>query len=308
VGYTIADWLNLVYSMGTDTTYADGSARVPGTGSAWTWTRDQSLTPGVTTACIGTPPINALNMQYIVAGDSTARTPTMITDSWLANAPLVGMNKNSGTYTSWVNALPFTSGQFSGLTRLSSIGVFAGSAFPQTLIMFESQETFIVTWNRTDVSGQEMLGAGAFVDPLSGAAANAETDGRLYSTVVSGGSTFMNAGWLGLGVGPLNSVVTTNDAHFYTFNVGATNVIRNTAKIGSFTSTSNAFLAPNGEVPNIPLSMYFTASAQYAGQLRQMGITKWGTTGAQWDVTGVQKGYPLGYASNTTGGSLLLSY
>lgn len=152
------------------------------------------------------------------------------------------------------------------------------------------------------------MGSGAFVDPLSAAALNAESDGRLYSLVTSGASSFVATTWLGTGSGPFNSTTSANGEHFYTFNVGAVNTTRNTAKIGSFTGTSGAFLAPNGEVPNVPLSAYFTVSQQFAGQYRQIGITKFGTTGAQWDVSGVPKGYSLGYSTQAVGATVLLSY
>ncbi|WP_306523427.1 hypothetical protein, partial [Gemmatimonas sp.] len=99
VGYSINDLINAVYVIGQDTTYADGTTRTPGSGSAWTWTRDQALTPGVTTAAIGVPPTNALNLAYIVAGDVTARTPTMNTDARATVTIYIGMNKNSGGYS-----------------------------------------------------------------------------------------------------------------------------------------------------------------------------------------------------------------
>jgi hypothetical protein len=308
VGYTIANWLDLVYSLGTDTVYADGTARVPGTGSAWTWTRDQALSPGVTTACIGIPPINALNLSYIVAGDSVARAPVMNTDGWSTNAPLVSMNKNSGAYTSWVNAAPMTSGQFSGFIRGPTLSTFGSLAFPQTLTMFESQEGFLLCWNKTNAAFQSVLGGGALIDPLSAAAANAETDGRLYSICTSGANQSTGVAWLSTSVGILNSLVTVNDAHFFTFNVGAVATTRNTSKVGSFSSMTSSFLAPNGELPNIPLSAYFTTSGQFAGQYRQWGITRNGATGSEWSVLGVKKGYTLSYATQTTADALLLSY
>lgn len=309
VGVTMAQWLDLVYSMGTDTTYADGTARTPGTGSAWTWTRDQVLTPGVTTACVGVPPINALNMAYIVAGDSSARAPVMNTDTWGINTPMIAMNKNSGAYTSWVNAAPMTSGQFSGYIKGLILG---GALIPtanqaNTLMMFESQEAFILAHNRQLAVGQFVLGGGAVVDPLSAAAANAESDGRIYSIFTSGNSAVTTGSWLSTGVGILNSTTTNGDAHFFTFNVGAVATTRSTSKVGSFTPPLG-LLAPNGEVPNIPLSAYFPTTGQFAGQYRQWGVTRPGATGSEWDVLGVRKGYILGYTTGTTGDALLLSY
>jgi hypothetical protein len=312
VGYTIFNWLDIVYAMGTDTTYADGTARVPGTGSAWTWTRDTTLVLGSTTACIGVPPINALGMAYIVAGDNVNRAPVMNTDAAYTggnvNAPIIAMNKNSGVYNSWVAANPMTTGQFSGFVRAPTIATFSGGAFPQTLIMWECQEAFFLAWNRTDVAAQSVIGAGALIDPLSGAAANAETDGRLYSVATSGASSYMASTWLGTGAGWLNSSVSAGTEHLFTFNVGAVATTRNTPKIGSFTTTSGSFVAPNGEVPNVPLSAYFSTSGQYAGQFRQIGVTKFGTTGAEWDVSGVRKGYTMSSSAQSVGATILLSY
>ena len=57
--------LDAVYTLGTAVTYADGSVRVPGTGSAWTWNREIS---GVTVAAYGAPPTNALGFRYIIGG------------------------------------------------------------------------------------------------------------------------------------------------------------------------------------------------------------------------------------------------
>lgn len=314
VGFTIFDYIDAVYQMGSATEYADGSPRVPGTGSAWTWTRDQALVPGSTTAAIGVPPINSLGVSYIVAGDSTVRTPTMNTDTYAVNAPLIGMNKNSGAYNSWVNAAPMTSGQFYGFMRAPALTTFAGAAFPQLLVMMECEEGFLIAWNRTDSAGQTVFGGGAFIDPLSAAALNAESDGRLYSYVTSGATNFVVSNFLDTGVNGnwLAGVASSGAAHFFTANVGAVTTSRNTAKIGSYAGITNSFVASNGEIPQIPLSAYFTASGQYAGQLRGMSVTKNYLTGAEVAVgnAGVRtvKGYALGYSAITQSPALLLTY
>ena len=313
VGYNIFNWLELVYQMGQDTTYADGTARVPGTNSAWTWTRDITLVPGSTTAAIGVPPINALNMAYIVAGDNTARaTVVMNTDAAYTggnvNAPIIGMNKNSGAYNSWIAANPMTSGQFSGFVRAPALGTFSGAAYVQSLTMWECQEAFFLAWNRSDAQGEVLIGAGAVIDPLSGAAANAETDGRIYTLLTSGASSFVPTTWLAAGASIFNSLTSSADQHAYTFNVGAVATTRSTSKIGSFTVLSSAFVAPNGELPNIPFSAWFNTSAQFAGQYRQIGLTRNATTGTALEVNGVVKGYPISYSNNAVSTAVLLSY
>jgi hypothetical protein len=317
VGYTIFDYIDAIYQMGTSTEYADGSPRVPGTGSAWTWTRDQTLVPGSTTAAIGIPPINSLGMAYIVAGDTSSRTPVMNTDQAYTitqNAPIIGMNKNSGVYNSWVAANPMTSGQFYGFVRAPALATFAGAAFPQVLMMMECEEGFMVAWNRTDAAGQASFGGGAFIDPLSAAALNAESDGRLYSYVTSGATNFTVSTFLDAGTNGnwLAGVASSAFPHFFTANVGAVATSRNTAKMGAYSGITNSFVAPNGEIPQIPLSAYFTPSGQYAGQLRGMNVTKPYLTGAEVAVgnAGVRtvKGYALGYSTNTQTPALLLTY
>lgn len=308
VGYTINDLVNTVYVMGQDTTYADGSTRTPGSGSAWTWTRDQALSPGVTTAAIGIPPINALNMAYIVAGDVSARTPTMNTDSWATGALLVGMNKNSGAYNSWVNAAPMTSGQFSGFIRNTGPTALGSTTVPLTVIMVECQEGFVLVVGRTDNGNSAILGGGALVDPLSGGAANGETDGRLYSIFTSGQTAFVASTWLANGAGPFNSLTSAGDQHWYTFNVGALATTRNTVKMGNFVGLTSSLTAPSGEIPNIPLSAYFSVTGQYAGQYRQIGVTRSAASGVVQEQQGVKKGVALGYSPQIIGQAVLLGY
>jgi hypothetical protein len=308
VGYTINDLVNTIYVMGQDTTYADGTTRTPGSGSAWTWTRDQALSPGVTTAAIGVPPINALNLAYIVAGDVSARTPTMNTDAWAINALIIGMNKNSGAYNSWVNAAPMTSGQFSGFVRNTGTTALGSTTVPLTVIMIESQEGFVVILGRTDNGSSGILGGGALVDPLSGGAANGETDGRLYSVFTSGQTAFVASTWLANGAGPFNSLTSAGDAHWYTFNVGALATTRNTVKMGNFVGLTSSLTAPSGEIPNIPLSAYFSVTGQYAGQYRQIGITRNAAAGVVQEQQGTKKGISLGYSVQIVGQSVLLGY
>jgi hypothetical protein len=306
-GYTITTILDAVYAMGTDTAYADGTTRTPGSGSAWTWTRDTALA-GYNTACIGVPPINALGMSYLVAGDTAARAPAMNTDSYASgNMPLVAMNKNSGAYTSWVNAAPFTTGYFSDFIRGAATTTAVTTALPNYLYMFECQEAFYCVWLGGASNIPLMWGGGAIIDPLSAAAANAESDGRLYSVWGSSGTTFSTTNWLSTGVGFMNGTASLNGAHLFTFNVGAVDTTRACAKIGSYAPTIN-LSAPNGETPVIPLQAYFTATGQFAGQFRQMGVTRTLTTGAEQNVQGTRKGYTVGYSQQASGDTILLSY
>jgi hypothetical protein len=309
--------LDLIYAAGTSATYADGTARVPGTGSAWTWGRDTTNTnnPGVTTACFASPPtVTALQQRIIFAGSVNAATPTMNTDTWATGVLLVGANKNSGNYNNanptvdlgWRSALPFTSGQFSGFQR-ASLTLATQYAAPTILYMFESQEAVVVMLG--GVSGFSMSGAGAMIDPLSASAQNAETDGRLYNLMTSGGTAFVPAAMLSAG-NPgspfFGSVATSNASHFTTFTLGASSTLR--LSIG--TMFSNLLFGMNyrgGERPLISYPMGLTVGL-FLGQLRQMYLSSNGFAVQTLVSGGVTVGYTLGYASAANGELIVLKY
>jgi hypothetical protein len=138
--------LDAVYTLGTAVTYADGSARVPGTGSAWTWAREVAAGP-VTVAAYGIPPVNALGFNYIIGGTSGASAYTFLTpdSATLANCIVYGMNRSSGAFTTWTSATPFTNASgFSGYWR--------GTRAFASLGLSDDQETRIDTLVRTETS------------------------------------------------------------------------------------------------------------------------------------------------------------
>lgn len=301
--------LDVIYAMGTSTTYADGSARVPGTGSAWTWTRDQAnaVQPGVTTACIGVPPINALNMGYIIAGStgSPASGPTMNTDTYTATTPIVGMNKNGGVYTTWTNALPFTSGQFSGFVS----GARGGYNVAGTIVyIWESQEATIISLGQ--LSGNSTLfGMGALIDPLSSAAANSESDGCLYSIFTTGRTSNLSNIWLSDGTTtntPMFGAAINSNSHWYTFNVGAVSTTRLTLRAAVGVSYSAQTLSSGAPVL-LPWQMMFSPST-YAGQLRNIYQIKAAALGQVWQAGGVVSGYTVAASPTATNDAMLMQY
>lgn len=310
-GGTINDLLNMLASMGQSTTYADNSPRVPGTNSAWTWGIDNSnaVQPGVTTAIYGVPPINALNMGYIVSGSTSAASPggTYNTDTYFANLLLLSMNKNSGVYTTWTNASPFTTGQFSGMIRAVTTGCTATGA---SYYWYECEEAFIIQCVASGGASVLVLMAGALIDPLSSAAANAETDGRLYSILGCGGGQVLDTAFLSntaAASGPFISGTANGNPHFFTFNVGAVTTTRNTARVCSMT-TSGTFTTPSGKPVLVPYQTRFTATGNYAGQLRSMFVGKFAATGTAWNDNGTIYGYTLSGTSTTPNEMLLFQY
>jgi hypothetical protein len=264
--------LDGLYTLGTATTYADGTARTPGTGSAWTWNREVS---GVTVAAYGNPPTNALNFRYIVGGTVGAvaypiLTPDAVTQ---VNTLVYGMNRSSGAFTSWGNAQPFTSG-FSSYWRATR--AFSAVTY-DTVALWESQEGCVIQYGVISTGAASSVQFGALFDPLSSAGANSESDGRLYAMCGSGSSTTTANNWLSSGNAMFGEgSVTANDYHAGIFAPGTTVMFGGagvqTKRFGNFTVTTEYF-SGSGDVPRVPLCVTSTAGA-FLGQGRGIYITR----------------------------------
>ena len=291
--------LDAIYTMGTATTYADGTARTPGTGSAWTWNKDNTtFATGYTTACYADPPTTtAINQRIIFAGTTnvTGAVWKQLYDQRATNQIYAGIAKNTGAYTSWNNATtPFTSGDFSGFaTGIGNSGLLNTTSF--IVYMLECQETvaiYVTSLNNINNCGVFILGA--YIDPLSANALNAETDGRLYGLATSGLQGRLLSTWLSTAAG-VNGTLFINDAtnyyyHSVVFTPGAGTVLA----ANRFFSVSPTFdfVSRNGDLPQVPLQI--VTGSQYLGQLRQMFITRDSSSMVAWESAGVVRGYLLG--------------
>jgi len=326
-----SDLMDAIYTMGTSTVYADGSARAPGTfaspgtaslpasvgtGSAWTWNFDNTtFGTGAKTCCYAYPPTTTSIGQTIIVGCTSSTTgATWLqaqTDSRSTNAVYVGCAKNTGVYTTWNTAgTPFTSGDFTGFGLVGTTGLGFSQVF-----MVESEEAVVLIFARSN--GTTMSGCvGAFVDPLSASTTNAETDGRLYGYVNTGvGSGTTSVGttntWMSVGVSgndavPFWNVTSANSQHFGLFTPGAGTIML-ARRFGDFTPSSTT-QSRNGDIPGIPFQVILTAGG-YLGQLRQMLVTREvASAGQALQTTAGIKGYT--YAASTVGSSdtLLLQY
>lgn len=303
----IANSHDAVFTLGTSVTYADGSTRTPGSGSAWTWQRQQVL--GVTEAVYGVPPINALSMSYILAGNTaTTAYPFLAPDTaGLVNVVVVGMNRESGAYTSWSNAQPFTSG-FGGYWR--STRPFTTITY-DNVAMWESQEGCIVQYSRNSDGVCSYAAFGALFDPLSAAAADAETDGRRYYFGGSGSTanTLTNFWdvWFGATAdgGFLHHQQTNQVAHFATFSPGLTTVVA--AYHAEAFRPGNALLTPSGNVVRLPFAVLSVAGT-FLGQARQIFVVKDSVTRQAWLDGATPIGYIVGGTSVAQGDCALLLY
>jgi hypothetical protein len=308
----IAGVLDAIYTMGTATVYADGTARTPGAGSAWTWFKDNTtFATGATTACYATPPTTtAINQQILFAGTTSVAGAVwkQLNDARAVNFLYAGIGKNTGVYNTWNNATtPFTSGDFTGCVQ--SMGAALANTQSYVVYMIECQESVVVWATSPTVSttGGAVV-VGAAIDPLSTAALNAETDGRLYGVTTSGGGTRLPVGWLSVSTGT-NATLFFNDAtagnfHSVVFTPGAGTVLA-ASRLYNAAPTSD-FTSRNGELPQIP--MQIVTGSQYLGQLRQMFVTRDTPTMTAWESGGVVRGYLLGAGVVGTSDVLLLTY
>lgn len=323
--------MDAIYTMGTSTVYADGSARAPGTfaspgtaslpasvgtGSAWTWNFDNTtFGTSAKTCCYAYPPTTTSIGQTIIVGCTSSTTgATWLqaqTDLRTASAVYVGCAKNTGVYTTWNTAgTPFTSGSFTGFAL---VGV-AGPGYNQVFMM-ESEEAVVLIFARSNGTTMSCC-LGAFVDPLSASTTNAETDGRLYGYVNTGtgagttsngtANTWMSSGGVANDAVPFWNVTTGASQHFGLFTPGAGTIML-ARRFGDFTPAPTT-QSRNGDIPGIPFQIILTAGG-YLGQLRQMTITRESASAGQaLQTTAGIKGYSYSVSTIGSSDTLLLQY
>jgi len=289
--------LDNFYAMGISTTYADGSARTPGSGSAWTWGRDttNAFQTGATTALYGTPPVDAISHRVCMAASTNAgATSKQFIDAYVSNTLMIGTAKNAGVYGNWTNATtPFTTGDFTGFVH-SGRGTAAVTV--STVYMWESQECIAIQMIHSTGTVSEAW-AGAFIDPLSSNSLNAESDGRLYGVMTTGsGAVAVSARNTSSTTGGFWHLVTSTTAHCGVFVPGSATV--QTAFKGTIGTNNTVFsstlTSKNGDIPRLPIPMAYSVSPFFAGQLRQIYMTRnAATTGLTWSLSGVAQGYIL---------------
>jgi len=202
---TAATWagvMDAIFTLGQSSTYADGTTRTPGSGSAATWSRFQNA--GTTEAVYCTPAVSPLNHRIIFAARSTlpSPTPTMASpDSWQINTLLVNVIKNAGAFNAWNASAPFTSGQTFGYWRCHNSSV---TSLTGTVNLWESRDCIaLIVLGGGGANTNVYAIAGALIDPEStDIVSDSETDGKLYgmfvgSNYTAGGFDSAWGGWLG---------------------------------------------------------------------------------------------------------------
>jgi hypothetical protein len=320
----------------TSATYADGTARncgtyadevvgnpspavVRGTGSAWTWSKQQ--TAGVTVAIIGAPPSTATafcqNTRIVIAGETAATVPLAratvdgTQDNAATNGLWFGLVKNvvaGATFNGWAAASPWTGNVFAGFVRWAAPTTnfeFVTSVITRVI---ETQETcwFQMT---TGAGGEFCFGAaaGGMIDPETGDAADAETDGRLYAVTTCGGGAFIQNCLLttsGNGL-LLWNVVSSNNPRAFSYTPGTASVVVCNRLFNS-NATNLSLVTRTGRYPR--LSYYASNPANWAGRLREVQVVREGFSQQTFNTGATINGFTFGFNPNLSGDCLLLEY
>lgn len=290
-GTLIENTLDAIYTALTAANDYRGTAKP----STHTWTITKRVVSTVTNALTCDPPAASglgVTPVILIGGRTLAGTPvapTMLAPDTAFNATLnVGINKNGGSYNSWDAALPMTSGQFSGYYRAA-----AATLATSTIIRcYVSQETILITFINTSASHCWMY-QGAILQPYSNdTTVCAESDGRLYGMVISGGTSAVASTWLTSTGAMFSHNITANNLHGAVFQP-------NTATMWSC-GTRTVYSTGGGTIPETQDSL-----GAYIGDVMDFGRNI-GTTGAN---TGTRLGTLRGIyrAGNVISGRWLRS-
>jgi hypothetical protein len=319
VNATIAQVLDAMYTAFTSTTYADGTSRTAGAGVAWTFSRYQ-LT-GTTEAIYGTPVSNAMNQKVILAGSAATYAPVMLTScAYAVNTLFVGVAKNSGNFSSWTVATPFTSGQFSGYSPIMT----RDATYGLSIKCFESQDGVVGVLYHTSSGLNSTFMAGGIIDPESSDTTyDAETDGKLYA-VQSSGVTLSS----GYGVGQHNNPYGGMAGHYsYTsspgnitnkfaaFQPGSATMI-SLPRLGQF-NIGSPLQSRSGKYVKIPCLVGFNTSftdaagytthTTFAGRIRELWVFGDAVGGQVLRNSGVDIGYLLSNSNTAAGDAFILT-
>jgi hypothetical protein len=307
---SISGCLDAIYTLGGRTTYANGTTRTPGSGSAWTWTRQQI--GGITEACIGAmPAANALNMRFIVAGSTTSRAYTVLAPdaATISNVLVQGMNRGSATLTgNWYDAQPFGSGNV-GYWRAS----LAFTNAQAVAYMWESEETYVIQVGITGSSTFSACGGGAFLDPKDTGSPAAETDGRLYGQWSTGSTevipaSFLTNYFLAGGGGMMTHYTGSARGHHCVLLPASTTAVMVSRMVipGGTAAMPAGQQNPNGKLVMVEDVPFNQANSTVWGAWRAMAYTRLAITGQVWRLSGAEKGYFVGGSASTAQDGILL--
>lgn len=305
-GAAIHQILDGVHTALVSVTYADGSTRTPGSGSAWTGARFQA--GGTTTECVyATPPSASVSHRAVLAGAAGAKTPTMASpDTWATSTVIATTVKSYGAFNAWDAAAPFTSGQFYGYWRcvastITIVKVHVYENQEELVVLFESSTglMFGVKWSTLEVP--------------SGSATCSENGGRRYTMAVSHPTTGITASFLEVNTGWLGHAATATNNHHMALGVGAVSTFSTIDKVWLLESghSSATNLLDESGANNCWLGMIFKKSGsapsdQFVGILRQTGVVADKVMGTVNQTAGTAHWYNISGNTGSAGNALAL--
>ena len=304
---TVAAVLDALYTLGGAATYADGTTRTVGSGSAWTWSRYQN--GGTTEACYASPPTDTLNLRVILAGAASlpSPSPTMASpDAAAINVLNVNVIKNAGSFASWNAASPFTSGQTFGYWR-----AWATAAGVGTVRLYEGTEAVLVLFETASATAYGAI-LGALLDSEStDVVSDAESDGKLYGIITSGISANIT-GTLNTSAQFLDhsSVASQNHAGIFTPG-GSTLLPMNRRAVSTAAMTTTGLKTRSGRYVRAPFDYRSIAASPNdlaLGRLREISMFSDGKTATKLTSGATTIGYLVGGSSVTDVDVVILAH
>ena len=312
------------------TVYVDGSARAAGSGVAWTAT---SLADG-SLKCEPVGNAHNLLVHFATQTQTSASTPMAFGETKPASGERVfgTIVMNPGTYTS-LSATPWgtdpttrvfgycvASPVYSGTT--GSTSGMGGLISVRAIKIYESKDALFVLLDAMLQSGASSYGPlmlpllyGGFLAPLTGDAADAESDGVLYGMTTHGGvgqspnwyntyapSFYSSTAFLGHSAnGSATAASGVSGTH-------AGVLMPGTSTVRTFTISSrfaNGLTTINQKLVKMPI--YVGNSTNIFGRVREMTVYKNGLIGTVLRADGVDKGHIVGMNSSSATDAVLLA-
>ena len=311
-----------IFFLFNTSSYADGTARVTGSGVAWSFFRTSSAVGSPIDAVWGYPAtMSVMSQSVIFAGSASAPTillPAMtLNASFVANALYMRVQQqaNWSQYRSWLSGSIFNSGS-SGVNTGSLAKT--GSGFAPiigasitgigTINAWECGESVAIachTTSSTATATALSFGgiAGAFIDPEStDTTVDAEVDGRLYAVATSGvviSLTFMSST-----SDFLNHNATAASSKFVFIQPNSDNKIL----LNLFETRTLTYLTttPRGSLVSFPLYVK-DATNRFIGRLREIEAIRNSVSGYVLRTSSSDLGYALGASNAAAANAVMLT-
>lgn len=305
---TVASALDALFTLGGAATYADGTTRTVGSGSAWTWSRYQNA--GTTEACYATPPATTLGLRVILAGAASlpAPSPTMAApDAAAINVLNVNVIKNAGAFNAWNAASPFTSGQTFGYWR-----AWAAASGVGTVRLYEGTEAVLVLIETAATGATYGAILGAILDSESTDTVNdAESDGKVYGIITSGTSANIS-GTINTTSQFLDHSTTASQHHAGIFTPGGSTLLTMSRRApANVAMTTTGLKTRAGRFVRAPYDYRATAAAPNdvaLGRLREISMFSDGKTATKLTSGGTTIGYLVGGSSTVDVDVVILAH